>query len=147
MEKKFVLIGIATIACIWLVIGSVIALPLLSQLFPSSGLTPTQPTLSFQVTVDGVTYTSGSVMSWGDLAYGDNDRTLVIQNTGTVPITISVTYTDLPTGFDLTASDLDLPIQPGESDSGLLTLFVPSDAPSAMTIHWNTIVTGTEVTP
>ncbi len=89
-------------------------------------------------------------ISWGTL-YPSNStsRTIYVKNTGTVPVTLSMTAGSwAPTYADdyltLTWNPQNTVLNPGESTSATLTLSVDSNAGNLTNFSFNIIITGAQ---
>jgi hypothetical protein len=89
-------------------------------------------------------------ISWGTLYPGNStSRTIYVKNTGTVPVTLSMTTENwTPTNADdyltLTWNPQKTALDPGESTSATLTLSVASDTGDLSNFNFNIIIAGAQ---
>jgi hypothetical protein len=89
-------------------------------------------------------------IDWGTLAPGNStSRTIYIQNTGTIPVTLSMATSNwVPsnanTYLTLTWNRANYVLNPNTSVSATLTLTASSSAGAITTFSFNIIITGTQ---
>ena len=118
-----------------------------SQLVPSGG---TITAVNVGVYTNNACTINCTSVDWGTLAPGaSTTRTIYVKNTGTVPVTLSMTTTSwLPSNANsyLTVSwnREGTVVAPGNSVSAVLTLTASASAGSITTFSFNIIVSGTQ---
>ena len=118
-----------------------------SQTVPSGG---TVTAVNVGVYTNNACTINCTSMDWGTLAPGaSTTRTIYVKNTGTVPVTLSMTTTSwLPSNANsyLTVSwnREGTVVAPGNSVSAVLTLTASASAGSITTFSFNIIVSGTQ---
>jgi hypothetical protein len=91
-----------------------------------------------------------TAISWGTLYPGNStSRTIYVKNTGTTPITLSMTTdnwqpTDASQYLTVTWTPQDDTLNPGESTSATLTLTADQDTGDITAFNFNIIITGAE---
>jgi hypothetical protein len=89
-------------------------------------------------------------LTWGTIDPGDStSKTVYVKNTGTVPITISMTTeswtpTNANNYLTLTWNRQNTVIDPGESTPATITLSVDSNTGSLTSFSFNIVITGAE---
>jgi hypothetical protein len=113
-------------------IGAVIASEV-QQYLMSQTATVTGVTLI----LDGVLYINNTLVDWGPLQRGETyNTTLDVNNTSTVPATVTLTLPNLPTGWTEMWNLTGTTIPAHTYAAGLLNLTVPSDTP-LQTYTWD----------
>ena len=101
--------------------------------------------VSLTITINGVLWEEGQTIDWGTPEPGDIiPYTLVIENTGTCTVALSMTHTNLPTDWDLSWTLDTETIAISDSATGTLTLTVSATATSG-TYKWDTTIHGDEI--
>jgi hypothetical protein len=89
-------------------------------------------------------------LSWGTLYPGDStSKTIYVKNTGTIPITLSMTTESwTPTTADdyltLSWNQQNTVLDPGESTPATITLSADSDTGSLTSFSFNIVIAGAE---
>ena len=89
-------------------------------------------------------------LSWGTLYPGDStSKTIYVKNTGTIPITLSMTTASwTPTTADdyltLSWNKQNTVLDPGESTPATITLSADSDTGSLTSFSFNIVIAGAE---
>jgi hypothetical protein len=89
-------------------------------------------------------------LTWGTIDPGDStSKTVYVKNTGTVPITISMTTeswtpTNANNYLTLTWNRQNTVLDPGESTSATIILSVDSNTGSLTSFSFNIVITGAE---
>ena len=89
-------------------------------------------------------------IDWGTLAPGNStDRTIYVKNTGSIPVTLSMTATgwtpsDANTYLTLTWNQEGHSLDAGDSVAATLTLTASTSAGNLTSFNFNVVITGTQ---
>ena len=120
---------------------------IVTQTVPSTG---TVTTVNVGVYSDSECTQNCTSISWGSMYPGNStSRIIYVKNTGTVPITLSMTTDswepiEAEDYLTLTWNPEDDTLNPGQSTPATLTLLVAPDTGNLTTFNFNIIITGTE---
>jgi len=118
-----------------------------TQTIPSNG---TVTAVNVGAYTDSQCTQNCTAINWGTLSPGNTTtKTVYVKNTGSTPITLTMTTgswtpTTVNTKITLTWNQQNTVLNAGQSIAANLTLTVASDATSITTFSFNIIITGTE---
>jgi len=118
-----------------------------TQTIPSNG---TVSAVNVGVYTDSQTTQNCTSLNWGTLSPGNTaSKTVYVKNTGTVPVTLTMTTgnwtpTTANSKITLTWNRQNTILNAGQSISANLTLAVASDTTGITAFSFNTVITGTE---
>jgi len=118
-----------------------------TQTIPSNG---TVSAVNVGVYTDSQATQNCTSLNWGTLSPGNTaSKTVYVKNTGTVPVTLTMTTgnwtpTTANSKITLTWNRQNTILNAGQSISANLTLAVASDTTGITAFSFNTVITGTE---
>jgi len=137
--KKAVTIGFLLIAALIGVALAIYATTTISQ----HATIPIPATVTMDITINGVPYTSGTPIEWGnDLQINtEYTKAITIKNTGTATFTITYTQPSIPAGWTQTLELDSTTLAPQATTGGILTV---TTASTPGDFSWNLEITATE---
>ena len=111
--------------------------------FPNTATPTTTITLAIQI--DGQAWTNGTTIDWGPVEAGTvYNKTLTVENTGTIDVMVYITVADLPSGgWNLNWTQNNTVVPPGLQTSGTLQLTVPDPMTQTTPQTWDMWVKAT----
>ena len=128
-----------------LMLGAVGATIVTQHQYPQNGNVVPTPALTIQCYLEDEVWTNGTAIDWGDIC-ADNTYAynFTVKNTGNVNATVTMTITGLPSGWTETWLGNNTILQPAETISADLTLYVAVDASEGYVDLGVVVVTATE---